>query len=403
MAPKTVPTSKYAEYSIGWICAQQSEFAAARAMLDDEHGVPATRGDADSNSYFLGRIGDHNVVIACLPAGTPGAAPAATVAASLQRTFRDVRVGLLVGVGSGAPSAADDVRLGDVVVGIPTSDTGGVVQFGPALEDNDDDVHGENTCSGSTNGAGGGAGTGRRFSRFLRTRCLNASPRVLLSALNVLQSEHRMSGSEASDILARAAQKYPRIKRQFAVPLAGGGSGGIGKEQEEETDLLFRGEYVHVGETSSSNVSCGSGNGSRTCDKCDVRMLVQRPSRDAQEPAVHYGVIASGDQEIACGVARDEAKKVFGALCFEREAAGLMNDFPCLVIRGIGDYADTHKSGRWQDYAAATAAALGKELLGYVPAQEVQEMAKIMDVMKDGEFPFRKLSLYYFTLLTVQF
>ncbi|KAJ5320677.1 NACHT nucleoside triphosphatase [Penicillium antarcticum] len=48
------------------------------------------------------------------------------------------------------------------------------------------------------------------------------------------------------------------------------------------------------------------------------------------------------------------------------EAAGLMNDFPCIVIRGICDYADSGKGKTWQEYAAAVAAAYAKELLGCV-------------------------------------
>ena len=47
-------------------------------------------------------------------------------------------------------------------------------------------------------------------------------------------------------------------------------------------------------------------------------------------------------------------------LCFKMEAAGLMDDFPCLVVRGICDYADSHKNKQWQGYAAATAAAYAK-------------------------------------------
>ena len=42
-------------------------------------------------------------------------------------------------------------------------------------------------------------------------------------------------------------------------------------------------------------------------------------------------------------------------ICFEMEAAGLMNHFPCLAIRGICDYADFYKNDRWQRYASATA------------------------------------------------
>jgi nucleoside phosphorylase len=52
-------------------------------------------------------------------------------------------------------------------------------------------------------------------------------------------------------------------------------------------------------------------------------------------------------------------------------AVGLMNSFPCLIIRGIGDYADLHKNKRWQPYVAATAAACAKELLLVTPLAEV--------------------------------
>jgi hypothetical protein len=54
------------------------------------------------------------------------------------------------------------------------------------------------------------------------------------------------------------------------------------------------------------------------------------------------------------------------------EAAGLMESFPCLVIRGICDYSDSHKNKQWQEYAAATAAAYAKELLSVIPASEIK-------------------------------
>ncbi len=381
MPPKSVPPSKFAEYSVGWICAQQAEYVAARAMLDVEHGQPASRGTADNNTYFLGSIGPHNVVIACLPSGSPGATSAATVAADMQRTFRDIRFGLLVGVGGGAPSAVDDIRLGDVVVGIPTDETGGVIQFG--LESVKDNIPPNSDASGSSSRdiAGGRDGSSRCCSRFVRTRCLNAPPRVLLTALNNLRAEHTLNGDSVSDNLAQAAAKYPLAKSQFAAPVVR--SWGSGDEQAE-TDRLYQANHVHVGSSSESSVSGGSVDENR-CDKCDESMLIQRPYRDSRKPAVHYGIIASGDIEIECGKERDKAKRALGAICFEREAAGLMDNFPCLVIRGICDYADTHKSRSWQGFAAATAAAFAKELLEYTPQQEVQEMATIVEVMKDGK------------------
>src|SRR5689334_15530237 len=84
---------------------------------------------------------------------------------------------------------------------------------------------------------------------------------------------------------------------------------------------------------------------------------------------VHYGTIASGNQVVRDGVKRDNlSSKLGGVLCFEMEAAGLMNNVPCLVIRGICDYADSHKNKMWQPYAAATAATYAKELLSIIPA-----------------------------------
>ncbi|CAH0017225.1 unnamed protein product, partial [Clonostachys rhizophaga] len=54
------------------------------------------------------------------------------------------------------------------------------------------------------------------------------------------------------------------------------------------------------------------------------------------------------------------------------EAAGLMDIRPCLPIRGICDYSDSHKNKEWQRYAAATAAAYAGELLEVLPVAEVQ-------------------------------
>ena len=71
-------------------------------------------------------------------------------------------------------------------------------------------------------------------------------------------------------------------------------------------------------------------------------------------------------------------------LCLETEAAGLMNTFPCLVILGICDYADSHKNYQWQAYASASAAACAKELLTIVPAQEVKKTRTVEEAEKGG-------------------
>lgn len=115
------------EYTIGWICALPIELAASVGMLDEIHpDLELARGDR--NMYTLGSLSGHNVVVACLPAGSTGITPAATVAANMLRSFPSIRFGLMVGIGGGAPRRRarpnEDVRLGDVVVSIPQGELG---------------------------------------------------------------------------------------------------------------------------------------------------------------------------------------------------------------------------------------------------------------------------------------
>jgi nucleoside phosphorylase len=126
----TIPALSHRDYTIGWICALSTELTAAMAMLDEEH-LPLERHWQDDNTYTLGRIGEHNVVIACLPAGRVGNNPATTVATQMQHSFGAIRFGLVVGVGGGVPSAEHDIRLGDVVVSNPGRYDGGVIQYYP--------------------------------------------------------------------------------------------------------------------------------------------------------------------------------------------------------------------------------------------------------------------------------
>jgi hypothetical protein len=153
MTSEAEPGSRtHDNYTVGWICALPKEQTAATAMLDHRH-ADLLRPPNDPNIYTLGSIGQHNVVIACLPKSKIGTSPAATVAAWMISTFPSIRVGLMVGIGGGVPPK---VRLGDVVVSTPVGQFPGVVQwdFGKAKE-------------------GGG---------FERTGSLNNPPTLLLSA-----------------------------------------------------------------------------------------------------------------------------------------------------------------------------------------------------------------------------
>jgi nucleoside phosphorylase len=84
------------------------------------------------------------------------------------------------------------------------------------------------------------------------------------------------------------------------------------------------------------------------------------------------------------GITGDRLKsELGGVLCFEIEAAGLMNNFRAW-IRGICDYADSHKNKGWQPYAAATAATCAKELLSVIPERHVLETHSVAEQIKES-------------------
>lgn len=114
-------------YTVGWICAITTEYVAAQAFLDEQHAGPESLPPQNKNDYTLGRIGRHNVVICVLPLGIYGTSLVARVAEDMLHSFPNVRIGLIVGIGGGAPSPWNDIRLGDVVVSIPYNGRSGVI------------------------------------------------------------------------------------------------------------------------------------------------------------------------------------------------------------------------------------------------------------------------------------
>jgi len=116
------------DYTVGWICAIKTEYVAAQSFLDEEHDGLEYQPTNDNNDYTLGKVGKHNVVITVLPKGEYGISSAATVARDMLRSFSNVRIGLMVGIGGGAPSRKHDIRLGDIVVSSPRYGKVGGVQ-----------------------------------------------------------------------------------------------------------------------------------------------------------------------------------------------------------------------------------------------------------------------------------
>ncbi|KAK5689954.1 hypothetical protein LTR17_026103 [Elasticomyces elasticus] len=121
-----LPTHPRESRMVGIICALDVEKVAVETTLDDEHGGVG-KMTGDDNSYSFGRIGQHDVVVACLPAGVMGKTSAATVAKEMMRSF-PIKAGFMVGIDGGVRSDKADVRLGDVVVSQPDGMHGGVVQ-----------------------------------------------------------------------------------------------------------------------------------------------------------------------------------------------------------------------------------------------------------------------------------
>lgn len=351
----SVRPQTHKDYKVGWICALPKEQTAATAMLDERH-ANLSKPPNDPNTYTLGSIGGHNVVIACLPKGRIGTTSAATVAIHMASTFPAIRFGLMVGIGGGVPIK---VRLGDVVISVPVDQYPGVVQYD--------------------------MGKAEQGGKFRRTGALNNPPTLLLAAVSKLETEHEMMGSRIPEYLEELKKKYPRLAPKYL-------------KSDSLVDVLFKPTYNHatqngqlddtnrteesddVEDTYAEEEEYEEEDEDESCRYCDKTQTVKRKPREMK---IHYGLIASGNQVIKDAVRRDSLVKELGSkvLCVEMEASGLMNDFPCLVIRGICDYADSHKNKAWQEYAAAIAAAYAKELLSVVVPDDVDGETTVKDVI----------------------
>ncbi|KAH7124928.1 hypothetical protein B0J13DRAFT_646926 [Dactylonectria estremocensis] len=311
------------DFTVGWICALTIEFVAAQAFLDEEHEGPREVAQTDNNNYALGKIGSHNVVIAVLPDGEYGMTSAAAVARDMLHSFPNIRIGLMVDIGGGAPGPNHNIRLGDIVV---------------------------SSHFGKTN----------QNQSFQETGFLDQPPTVLRTAVSALKARYELKGHQLDDNVDMALKKIKKRKK-YSRPLA-------------SSDRLYRSDITHPSSSSEGcSVVCG--------DRPDH--LVDRPERDeeADNPAIHYGLIASANQLMKDALARDKLAAEKGVLCFEMEAAGLMNHFPCLVVRGICDYSDSHKNKEWQGFAAMVAAAYAKDLLRQIPPNRVEAERRIDEVL----------------------
>jgi nucleoside phosphorylase len=294
------------------------ELTAAVGMLEEHTIFSVPEDDA---LYRIGRIGGHYVVIAVCP--RIGTHPAATLLANMRRSFPNIQHVLVVGIAGAVPCYGVDleqqITLGDVVVGIPQWGKGGVVhyEFG-AWEGKNRLTVSEHTLHPSD---------------------------ALLTAVNNVRSDHEMlEGSKMPQYLRELRGLLnARARPKFEDP-------------GDEHDFLFDRSVPGSAEELFSLLS--------------PRRREDRGTEAVREPdcpRIHYGTIGSANTLVISSAKRDELYKEHGVICFEMESAGVMSGYQALVIRGICDYADANKNKRWQNYAAATAAAYAKEVLLRVP------------------------------------
>ncbi|KAF2807352.1 purine and uridine phosphorylase [Mytilinidion resinicola] len=327
------------DYTVGWICAIATEYVAAQAFLDAKHERPEYLPPHDNNDYTLGEIGKHYVVVAVLPEGEYGISSAASVARDMLHSFPNVRIGLMVGIGGGAPSPEHDIRLGDIVVSAPRDGKGGVLQYD----------YGKTIQNQS----------------FQCTGFLNQPPTLLRTAVTGIKAQYESDGHTLEEAIESVLEKKPRLRKKYQRP----GS---------SSDRLYQAGVTH---STNDEANCALACSDNTSD------LILRHERAENEdnPAIYYGLIASANQLMKDALLRDKFAKENDVLCFEMEAAGLMNHFPCLVIRGICDYSDTHKNKEWQGYAAMAAAAYAKDLLVRIPVNKLEAQRRISDVLSSIE------------------
>ncbi|EGU86152.1 hypothetical protein FOXB_03340 [Fusarium oxysporum f. sp. conglutinans Fo5176] len=299
----------------------------------------------DPNSYTLGALGVHNVVLIHLP--SMGKVVAASAASSCRISFPGIRLALVVGICGGVPFGPANIEriLGDVVI------SDGLVQYD----------------------------FGRQFPNdFKRKRTLHDNHGRPDSEIRGFLA--RLAGRGAHRKVLTAARGYVLSLQATEEPF----SAALYQYPGVEEDVLHQPSSLHKHLQAATcpewEKTCGIVGAcdlARTLDcqqlNCDFSQLVPRQRLNvssgdiSQGPSesleLHIGTVASGDKVMKSGEERDKVAKEEGVIAFEMEGAGIWDQFPCLIIKGICDYADCHKSKKWQYYAAATAAAQMKAVL----------------------------------------
>lgn len=345
------PSSR-ADFHIGIICALQTEYDAVCAIFDqfwDEYGDPYGRVIGDYNTYTTGCIGKHNVVLTLLP--EMGKVNAAVVATAFRFSYHNLEIVLLVGICAGVPNTGggdDEILMGDVII------SKRVIQYDFGRKYTDAFVW-KDTREGNL---------GKARKNIL----------TLIQSLETDRGRHLLQEQTADNLrgIQRAGMRRHRggrLRDKYAYPGAA-------------CDRLFQANYLHKHLVEYDCSICNI-DPDAICDEarrascaelgCDEGRLVHRESlsekqrfgdEEAQLPLFHIGAIASGDTVMKCGLERDRIAASEGVIAFEMEAAGIWEELPSIMVKSVCDYADGHKNKEWQNFAAATAAAAAKAIIG---------------------------------------
>ncbi|KAL2818898.1 nucleoside phosphorylase domain-containing protein [Aspergillus granulosus] len=325
------------EFAIAIICALTLEAEAVEDLFDETYDRLSEfykKQPGDDNAYFNGRIGNHNVVLCRMP--RMGKGNAASVAASLKISYKRIQVALVVGICGGAPCAPtqEEIFLGDVII----SDAVIEYDFGRQYR--------------------GG------FKRKTDMKDTLGSPnREIQSLLAGLQTKQSRTDLQAK--MLRHLQAIGNLGPNWCRP-------------SSTDDVLFEASYQHkhYRPASPHMCLCGDDTSDEVCqaaldttcillDCAEDRICRRRPCTEHNSPMVHIGAVASADTVMKSGEHRDNLVKLEGVIGFEMEGAGVWNNISCIIIKGVCDYADSHKNKTWQAYAAATGAATAKAFLEY--------------------------------------
>lgn len=330
------------DFEVAIICALPLEYDAVTYTFDkfwDDDGDGYRPVDGDFNSYTTGLIARYNVVLALLP--SIGKVDAASVTARMRSSYSRLRLVLLVGICGGNPvDGKNDMFLGDVVI------SSIVLQYGIGCQFPDRFVP-EQTVQNVLSPP-------------------NKDIRGLLALLSTVRGHDKVRERTAAILNQIQSKAGPEHRHKYEYPT-------------DTIDQVFALTHRHMHYV-PNNCVCHTARLptdpvcdealSKSCadlgcltDRCVAR--IRQPTHPAQppQPDLHIGIVASGDLVLKSALDRDQLHRDTGAIAFEMEAAGIWDEAPCIVIKAICDYADSHKHKGWQGYAAATAASAAKAVL----------------------------------------